>query len=125
MSNDSPGENGNYSVIGATAGSINGAFASMAQKLDLCDIKTMAENFGVHRADGTELRKNPSFILGTNEVAPLTMAAAYAGIANNGTFCAPVAIDQITNARARSSAARRRTARRPSTPSSRRPRSTR
>ncbi|MEK6309768.1 MAG: transglycosylase domain-containing protein [Curtobacterium sp.] len=98
VSNDSPGENGNYSVIGATAGSINGAFASMAQKLDLCDIKTMAENFGVHRADGTELRKNPSFILGTNEVAPLTMAAAYAGIANNGTFCAPVAIDQITNA---------------------------
>ncbi len=98
VSNDSPGENGNYSVIGATAGSINGAFASMAQKLDLCDIKTMAENFGVHRADGTELRKNPSFILGTNEVAPLTMAAAYAGIANNGTFCAPIAIDQVTDA---------------------------
>ncbi len=98
VSNDSPGENGNYSVLGATAGSINGAFASMAQKLDLCDIKTMAENFGVHRADGTELRKNPSFILGTNEIAPLTMAAAYAGIANNGVFCQPIAVEQITNA---------------------------
>jgi len=97
VSNDSPGENGNYSVIGATAGSINGAFASMAQKLDLCDIKKMAENFGVHRADGTELRKNPSFILGTNEVAPMTMAAAYAGLANNGVFCKPIAIEQITN----------------------------
>ncbi|WP_439688777.1 transglycosylase domain-containing protein [Curtobacterium sp. SP.BCp] len=96
--NDSPGENGNYSVIGATAGSINGAFASMAQKLDLCDIETMAKNFGVHRADADPLNTFPSFILGTNEIAPLTMAAAYAGIANNGTFCAPVAIDQVTDA---------------------------
>ncbi|MDR6172243.1 MULTISPECIES: transglycosylase domain-containing protein [unclassified Curtobacterium] len=98
VSNDSPGENGNYSVIGATAGSINGAFASMAQKLDLCEIKSVAQNFGVHRADGGELTTNPSFILGTNEIAPLTMAAAYAGIANNGLFCAPVAVEQITNA---------------------------
>ncbi|MBM7802149.1 membrane peptidoglycan carboxypeptidase [Curtobacterium luteum] len=98
VSNDSPGENGNYSVIGATAGSINGAFASMAQKLDLCDIETMAKNFGVHRADANPLNTYPSFILGTNEIAPLTMAAAYAGIANNGTFCAPIAIDQVTDA---------------------------
>jgi membrane peptidoglycan carboxypeptidase len=98
VSNDSPGENGNYSVIGATAGSINGAFASMAQKLDLCDIETMAKNFGVHRADGDQLNTFPSFILGTNEIAPLTMAAAYAGIANNGEYCAPIAIEQITSA---------------------------
>ncbi|MBT2502951.1 transglycosylase domain-containing protein [Curtobacterium sp. ISL-83] len=96
--NDSPGEDGNYSVIGATAKSVNGAFASMAQKLDLCDIKTMAQNFGVHLSKGGEIRDNPSFILGTNEIAPLTMAAAYAGIANNGIFCTPIAIDQITNA---------------------------
>ncbi|WP_240347358.1 PASTA domain-containing protein [Curtobacterium sp. 24E2] len=70
----------------------------MAQKLDLCDIKNIAQDFGVHRADGTELRDNPSFILGTNEIAPMTMAAAYAAIANNGIYCAPVAIEQITNA---------------------------
>jgi membrane peptidoglycan carboxypeptidase len=35
-------------------------------------------------------------VLGTNEIAPLTMAAAFAGIANNGVTCTPVAIDKIT-----------------------------
>jgi membrane peptidoglycan carboxypeptidase len=38
---------------------------------------------------------NPSSVLGTNYIAPLTMATAYAGIANNGLACSPVAIDKI------------------------------
>jgi membrane peptidoglycan carboxypeptidase len=38
---------------------------------------------------------NPSDVLGTQEVAPVTMAAAFAGIANNGLTCTPVAIDKI------------------------------
>jgi membrane peptidoglycan carboxypeptidase len=38
-----------------------------------------------------------SDILGTNEIAPLDMAAAFAGIANNGVFCAPIAIDRIVD----------------------------
>ncbi|ROP64234.1 transglycosylase domain-containing protein [Curtobacterium sp. PhB115] len=98
VSNDAPGEGGNWSVLGATAGSINGAFASMAQKLDLCDIRDIAQSLGVHRADGGELQyQNPSAILGTNEIAPMTMAAAYAAVANNGIYCKPIAIDQITS----------------------------
>ncbi|MBT1681780.1 transglycosylase domain-containing protein [Curtobacterium flaccumfaciens] len=98
VSNDAPGEGGNWSVMGATAGSINGAFASMAQKLDLCDIRDIAQSLGVHRADGAELQyQNPSAILGTNEIAPMTMAAAYAAVANNGIYCKPIAIDEITS----------------------------
>ncbi|KQR31578.1 MULTISPECIES: transglycosylase domain-containing protein [Curtobacterium] len=98
VSNDAPGEGGNWSVMGATAGSINGAFASMAQKLDLCDIRDIAQSLGVHRADGGELQyQNPSAILGTNEIAPMTMAAAYAAVANNGIYCKPIAIDEITS----------------------------
>ncbi|QQD75309.1 transglycosylase domain-containing protein [Curtobacterium sp. YC1] len=98
VSNDAPGEGGNWSVMGATAGSINGAFASMAQKLDLCDIRDVAKSLGVHRADGDELQyMNPSAILGTNEIAPMTMASAYAAVANNGVYCKPIAIDQITS----------------------------
>jgi membrane peptidoglycan carboxypeptidase len=38
---------------------------------------------------------NPSSVLGTNYIAPITMATAYAGIANNGKACSPVAIDKI------------------------------
>ncbi|MFK4482594.1 transglycosylase domain-containing protein [Curtobacterium sp. AB7] len=94
--NDSPGESGNYTVAAATAGSINLAFLNMAQKLDLCDIRDTAESLGVHRADGGELQYNPSAVLGTNDIAPMTMAAAYAAVANNGIYCKPIAIDQIT-----------------------------
>jgi membrane peptidoglycan carboxypeptidase len=43
------------------------------------------------------LQHQPSAILGTNSVAPLTMAAAYAGIANGGVFCKPIAIDSIVS----------------------------
>ena len=83
------------SVVQATALSVNTAFASMASQLDLCDIRDTAARFGVHRADGTELLYYPSSILGVNEIAPVTMAAAFAGIANNGTFCTPIALDKV------------------------------
>ncbi len=67
----------------------------MAEKLDLCDIQGMAKALDVHRGDGTDTGTNPSSILGTDTVAPLTMATAYAGIANQGLVCSPVAIDKI------------------------------
>ncbi|RIX26516.1 transglycosylase domain-containing protein [Amnibacterium setariae] len=96
VKNDEPGEGGYQTVLFATQKSVNGAYASMAEKLDLCDIRDRAEDLLVHRADGDPLQyKNPSSILGTNEVAPLTMATAYAGIANKGVVCAPIAIDKI------------------------------
>jgi membrane peptidoglycan carboxypeptidase len=59
----------------------------------------------VHRADGTSLLETdgttasadnfPSFTLGSVNVSPLTMAAAYATVAARGTYCAPVAITKI------------------------------
>jgi membrane peptidoglycan carboxypeptidase len=83
------------SVVEATALSVNTAFANMASKLDLCDIRDIAQSFGVHRADGTPLLYVPSSILGVNEIAPLTMAAAQAGVANKGVFCTPIAISSV------------------------------
>jgi membrane peptidoglycan carboxypeptidase len=67
----------------------------MANQLDLCDIRDLAMRFGVHRADGTELQSIPSSILGVNEIAPLTMAAAVAGVSNHGIYCSPTAIDKV------------------------------
>jgi membrane peptidoglycan carboxypeptidase len=93
--NDS-GEGGSWTVANAVRRSVNGAFVSMAQKLDLCDIRETAESLGVHRADSGTLEQYPATILGTNEIAPLTMAAAYAGIASGGTYCDPIAVDRIT-----------------------------
>jgi membrane peptidoglycan carboxypeptidase len=101
--NDSLGERGNYTVINATAESVNAAFASMAAKLDLCDIRDNAKKLGVHPASGNaELNSYPSSVLGTNNIAPLTMASAYATIANNGVYCTPIAIDNITDANGKS-----------------------
>ncbi len=97
VGNDTADEGGYQTVYSATQRSVNGAYASMAQKLDLCDIKKRAEELGVHRADGAPLSVVPSSILGINEVAPLTMATAYAGIANKGDFCGSVAIDKIVD----------------------------
>jgi len=81
------------SVMNATKFSINSAFASIAEQLDQCDIRKTAESLGVHRADGTRVQSNPSAVLGTNELAPLTMANAWAGIANNGKFCESIILD--------------------------------
>ncbi|MEO0024365.1 MAG: hypothetical protein RL196_806, partial [Actinomycetota bacterium] len=82
-------------VVDATSMSVNTAFASMASQLDLCDIRDTAMRFGMHRADLTELVAFPASILGINEIAPVTVAAAEAGIANHGVFCSPVAIDRV------------------------------
>ncbi|MWB98730.1 transglycosylase domain-containing protein [Agromyces seonyuensis] len=82
-------------ALNATKYSVNSSFLSMASEMDLCDIKTTAQSFGMHRADGNDLTMYPADVLGTQEIAPLTMAAAYAGIANDGVVCTPVAIDRI------------------------------
>ena len=94
--NDSPGQTGPYSVRAATAQSVNAAYAAMASELDLCDIRDVAARLGVHPATGGELPANPAAVLGTTSIAPLTMAAAYAGVANGGVFCGPVVVDQVT-----------------------------
>ncbi len=85
-------------AVDATAWSVNTSFMAMASQMDLCKIKQTAQAFGVHRADGGDLQMNPSDVLGTQEIAPVTMAAAFAGIANNGLTCTPVAIDRIVKA---------------------------
>ena len=104
--NDS-GEKGTRTVMAATASSVNGAYVSMALRLDLCNTKLIAESLGVHtaiRSDNPDtayvenkILSNPSSILGTNDIAPMTIAAAYAALANGGTYCKPIAVDSITN----------------------------
>ncbi|MCU1406025.1 MAG: hypothetical protein JWQ43_2328, partial [Glaciihabitans sp.] len=89
------GLSGPMTVATGVQKSVNGAFISMALQLDLCGIKETAESIGVHRADGGELGMTPASVLGTNEIAPLTMAAAYASIANGGVYCKAIAVDKL------------------------------
>jgi len=93
--NDSNRKFENETVLRSTVSSINTSFASMASQLDLCDIRDLAQRFGVKRADGNELSYVQSSILGVNEVSPLSMAAAMAGFSNQGIYCSPVSIDRV------------------------------
>lgn len=89
---------GSLRVLDATAGSINTGFVAMANELDLCDIRDVAERVGFHRADGADTEVFPSMVLGTQLASPLTMASAYATFAAEGTYCEPRAITRITDA---------------------------
>lgn len=82
-------------VTQAVASSINSAFASIGEQLDQCAIRSAAQALGIHRADNRVLKSNPSAILGTNELSPLTLVSAFAGIANNGKYCAPIILDHV------------------------------
>jgi membrane peptidoglycan carboxypeptidase len=94
--NDEAGENApNYTALESTIRSINTGYIGMAKKLDLCGIRKTAEAFDMHRADGNPLGQSAASVIGTNEVAPLSVAVAFAGIANNGVTCTPIAIDRI------------------------------
>jgi membrane peptidoglycan carboxypeptidase len=103
------GSSGNMTVslyTGTTA-SINVFYAELEKKVGLCNVVKTAVQLGLHRADGTSLLQSdgpnvrsadnyPSFTLGTVNVSPLSMAAAYATVAARGTYCTPVAITKIT-----------------------------
>lgn len=95
--NDNNASGGRMTVTRATTGSWNAGFADMASKLSVCDIRATAESMGVHRADGNPLRLNSTMILGTDEIAPMSMTNAYATVANGGILCQPIAIDRLVD----------------------------
>lgn len=96
VNNDGNQRFGTVSAVQATTQSINTAYAAMAEQLDQCVTRDIAVGMGAHRADGQESGSYPSDILGTNEIAPMSMATAYAGFANQGESCSPVAIESIS-----------------------------
>ncbi|RIX27920.1 PASTA domain-containing protein [Amnibacterium setariae] len=97
FSNDTENEGGYQTVLEGTKQSINGTFVRMAQQLDLCDIKKLADDFGVVPIRGnSDPTGYASFIIGGSyTVSPVSIAAAYAGIANHGDYCSPIAIDKV------------------------------
>ncbi|NHC15225.1 transglycosylase domain-containing protein [Motilibacter deserti] len=86
--NESASENGSYTLQRALEDSVNTYFVQLEEEIGLCEPVTLAEKMGVLRADtGKKLQQVQSFTLGTNNVAPLNMAAAYATFAARGKYC--------------------------------------
>ncbi|MGO4234731.1 transglycosylase domain-containing protein [Pseudarthrobacter sp. YAF2] len=82
--------------------SINTAtFASLAGLNDVCDVQRAADAIGLHLGSGKDEKIDLSTlgnILGSQNVAPLTMANAFATFAANGTYCAPISITEVDDA---------------------------
>ncbi|QTE29225.1 penicillin-binding protein [Pengzhenrongella sicca] len=86
------------SVLNATKNSVNSGYIKMASELNLCAIFEGATSLGVHQPNGEPYPVLASNVLGSSNVAPLTMAAAFAAFAANGNFCEPVAITKVVDA---------------------------
>jgi penicillin-binding protein 1A len=82
------------SVIDATAQSINTVFAQIVERLGAKALDTMAESMGI--AKSQLAGAYPSQVLGTADVSPLEMAAAYATFADGGVYHSPVLITKVT-----------------------------
>ncbi|HEY7146525.1 MAG TPA: transglycosylase domain-containing protein [Streptosporangiaceae bacterium] len=108
---EGPGK-GIFTLYNGTTGSINAFFAQLERKVGLCNVVKTAVSLGMTRGDGSSLlRQDPqdkhnlpaddiaSFTLGSVQVAPMSMAAAYATVAARGVYCKPIAIAKIVTAR--------------------------
>jgi membrane peptidoglycan carboxypeptidase len=90
---------GRMRVLEATYNSVNTAYAQMESELNLCDIQKTASSLGVVNAySGKPVGVRPSMVLGVEEVAPVSMAGAFAAFGAQGTFCKPTAILKVTDA---------------------------
>jgi membrane peptidoglycan carboxypeptidase len=103
--NDEGSRVGPISLTDATAFSVNTAFAGLVATLGACNVRDMMTNLGLHQGGNgrpISMRSNgkssgPSAItLGSDSVAPLTMASAYATVASGGIYCQPSPVLTIT-----------------------------
>jgi membrane peptidoglycan carboxypeptidase len=96
------------SLYTGTTNSINVFYAQLERRVGLCNVVHTAVDMGMTRADGTSLLSPdgsqdsadniPSFTLGSVTVSPLSMAEAYATVADRGIYCSPVAIGKVVTA---------------------------
>ncbi len=86
---------GTLNMPQATAYSTNTYFMAIEERTGICRPADIAESLGVTLGNGEPLLRVPSFTLGTMEIAPLSLANAYATFAAHGRYCEPVPILEI------------------------------
>ena len=85
------GGGGRYNLIDATVQSINTVYAQLILEVGPADAMQMAAKMGV----ASPLQPFPSAVLGTNDVTPLDMTAAYATFANRGLAVPPTMVTRV------------------------------
>ena len=91
--NDEGPGGGLTTVLNATAQSINCAYIRMAHEVGLDNVIATAHSLGISE----QLPPYPSIVIGSIAVHPIEMAAAYAAIADGGTYHQPTFIDHIVD----------------------------
>ncbi|MFJ4210408.1 transglycosylase domain-containing protein [Paenarthrobacter sp. NPDC089675] len=83
--------------------SINTATFATAAQLDFCGIQRMVDSVGLHSGlDNAPVNMHQiGNLLGSIGVAPVVLASAYATFANDGTYCKPIAIADISDSQGR------------------------
>ena len=88
-----------------TAQSLNTGFLAMAAQLDdVCSIHEVAGRMGVHLGTGEEIVPFETWdpgmfdVLGSMNISPLTLASAYATVANKGVHCEPTVLTRVVDA---------------------------
>ncbi len=91
---------GTIDMMRATQASVNNYYIQLERDIGICSSIEMAQKVGVKLSDGQDLKtesRNPSFVLGTSYVTPLSMAEAYATFANRGVHCDPIILESVLN----------------------------
>lgn len=80
--------------------SVNTYFLQLEQAVGVCKVAKMAKRLGIQRSDGSDITTDSdslAFTLGISEIAPISLASAYATFAARGIHCDPIIIKSITN----------------------------
>lgn len=88
---------GTMNMFQGTAYSVNTYFVELERRAGLCHTVDIADRMGIKLATGKPLLRFPSFTLGSMEVSPLSLASAYATVANHGVYCRPHAVTTVTD----------------------------
>jgi penicillin-binding protein 1A len=86
---------GSLSVHSATVSSVNTVFAQLIDEVGPADVAEAARSMGIR----TDLPEVISLALGTGEVTPLDMTAAYATLASGGIYRRPTGVRWLTDSR--------------------------
>ncbi|MBP1134749.1 membrane peptidoglycan carboxypeptidase [Arthrobacter sp. PvP023] len=99
LQNNDPGYYRPMPVNYGLYNSINTATFAEATQLDFCGIQKMVDTVGLHSGlDGAQINMHQlGNLLGAIGVAPLHLANAFATFANDGRYCAPIAIADVTD----------------------------
>ena len=103
MQNAGDSESGTFDVRTATHDSVNTFFIQLEERTGVEGPASLAEAMGLKQfKDGSpsaDLLRGGSFVLGSNEVSPLSLAAAYATFAARGQYCPPRPVTEILDSR--------------------------